>query len=440
MPASRAAQARGAARRWRRTPAARRWASWLMTRRISAVAVCRSSASCVSLNSRAFWIAITAWSAKVLSSACSLGLKPSVSLYAAPMSRDTPSVPMPRPSHSKRRGQIGAVDADALHSRPHVGRSFRVVHQVVEIHHVAAREHQFGKRSGQRHGIHRAYSRCDSFSGRFPELGTAGRRPVHAFELHLAGIVDQEQGDRHGREQPLAALENLVEHRAGVGDRPADELQHLGGRLLRGLRWPSRRPCAPRLRAAALRHGAGGPAPLPPATRAFPAVPGRPPRSARAGRRYRRTGSPAAPAGPAAARPGNCAGERQRRPGAVAQAAAPVSRASISQGETSRSNACALSLRGSFAAATWAGASSGCSTSSTRRAPSNRAVSATMAACSAAPFFSLPRRSGSCARRSSCEANGARVLEDLACIAGLLAVASCRVDMHRIIDDINATR
>ena len=43
-----------------------------MTLRISAVAVCRSSASCVSLNSRAFWIAITAWSAKVLSSAICL--------------------------------------------------------------------------------------------------------------------------------------------------------------------------------------------------------------------------------------------------------------------------------------------------------------------------------------------------------------------------------
>ncbi len=38
------------------------------------------SASCVSLNSLAFWIAITAWSAKVFSSACSAGLKPCVSL------------------------------------------------------------------------------------------------------------------------------------------------------------------------------------------------------------------------------------------------------------------------------------------------------------------------------------------------------------------------
>ena len=37
-----------------------------MTRRISAVAVWRSSASFVSLKSRAFWIAITAWSANGL--------------------------------------------------------------------------------------------------------------------------------------------------------------------------------------------------------------------------------------------------------------------------------------------------------------------------------------------------------------------------------------
>jgi hypothetical protein len=44
----------------------------LITRRISLVAVCRSSASWVSLNKRAFSIAMTAWSAKVCSSATSL--------------------------------------------------------------------------------------------------------------------------------------------------------------------------------------------------------------------------------------------------------------------------------------------------------------------------------------------------------------------------------
>ena len=46
----------------------------LITCSTSAVAVCCSSASLVSLNRRAFWIAITAWSAKVLSSAISLSV------------------------------------------------------------------------------------------------------------------------------------------------------------------------------------------------------------------------------------------------------------------------------------------------------------------------------------------------------------------------------
>jgi hypothetical protein len=45
-----------------------------MTFRISAVAVCRSSASFVSLKSRTFSIAITAWSAKVLTSSICLSL------------------------------------------------------------------------------------------------------------------------------------------------------------------------------------------------------------------------------------------------------------------------------------------------------------------------------------------------------------------------------
>ena len=44
----------------------------LMTCSTSAVAVCCSSASFVSLNRRTFWIAITAWSAKVLSSSTRL--------------------------------------------------------------------------------------------------------------------------------------------------------------------------------------------------------------------------------------------------------------------------------------------------------------------------------------------------------------------------------
>ncbi len=64
------------------------------TRSTSALAVCCSSASCVSWNRRAFWIAITAWSAKVFSSARSR------SLNGRGGRRITFSVPMPRPCHS----------------------------------------------------------------------------------------------------------------------------------------------------------------------------------------------------------------------------------------------------------------------------------------------------------------------------------------------------
>ena len=60
----------------------------------SAVAVCCSSASLVSLNSRTFSIAITAWSAKVCSSAISLLGKRARARAA------TPIAPMPRPSRS----------------------------------------------------------------------------------------------------------------------------------------------------------------------------------------------------------------------------------------------------------------------------------------------------------------------------------------------------
>ena len=45
----------------------------LMTRRMSALAVWLASASFVSLKSRTFWIAMTAWSANVCNSAISSG-------------------------------------------------------------------------------------------------------------------------------------------------------------------------------------------------------------------------------------------------------------------------------------------------------------------------------------------------------------------------------
>ena len=62
-----------------------------ITCRISLVAVWRCSASCVSLNNSAFWIAIAAWSAKVCSSETSSGGN------APACSRPTPMTPMALP-------------------------------------------------------------------------------------------------------------------------------------------------------------------------------------------------------------------------------------------------------------------------------------------------------------------------------------------------------
>ena len=72
-----------------------------ITFRMSAVAVCRSSASRVSLNSRAFSIAITAWSAKVRSSVNSLSLN---TVFGA---RATEIMPMLRPSQT-----IGVITSE----------------------------------------------------------------------------------------------------------------------------------------------------------------------------------------------------------------------------------------------------------------------------------------------------------------------------------------
>ena len=65
------------------SPGRRSWLRWRLRP--------AARASCVSLNSRAFWIAITAWSAKVLSSAISLSLKGFIG------TRATAKAPMPLP-------------------------------------------------------------------------------------------------------------------------------------------------------------------------------------------------------------------------------------------------------------------------------------------------------------------------------------------------------
>ena len=48
-------------------------------------------------------------------------------------------------------------------------------------------------------------------------------------EVQLAIVAGEHDADLVAGEQPFAAAQDLVEHRLRVGDRAADDLQHLGG-------------------------------------------------------------------------------------------------------------------------------------------------------------------------------------------------------------------
>jgi hypothetical protein len=89
----------------------------LITLSTSAVAVCCSSASWVSLKRRAFSIAITAWSAKVLSRAISLGRN------GARLLRETTIAPMPRSSSSKGANRTTSIPVASMPRRAPEGTS-----------------------------------------------------------------------------------------------------------------------------------------------------------------------------------------------------------------------------------------------------------------------------------------------------------------------------
>ena len=116
-----------------------------MTCRISAVAVCCSSASvssrfcaCNSLNSRAFSIAITAWSAKVLSSAISFSENSPTAARPTKIDADAASLPqhrreddrlwslMPCSRAGRTRARLGSVvDVGVVHRRGAAGSPCR---------------------------------------------------------------------------------------------------------------------------------------------------------------------------------------------------------------------------------------------------------------------------------------------------------------------------
>ena len=190
----------------------------LMTFRISAVAVCCSSASvssrfraCNSLKSRAFSIAITAWSAKVLSSAISFSENsPTI---ARPTKIDADAAPLPQHRREDHR-----LCCRRSWPTPHVFGHVRRL-DVGVVHDAALQDRRPGARllaQRNREVPHQA-----------PPVGT-----VVGAQVYRAVIADEADAHVPAREEPLAALQDLLEHRLRVRHRARDHLEHLGGSLL----------------------------------------------------------------------------------------------------------------------------------------------------------------------------------------------------------------
>ena len=159
------------------------------------------------MNSRAFWIAITAWSAKVPSSSISL------SENGRGGWRMTAIEPMPRPSHS-----IGAQSTEKLPIKSITPRSdSRCI----------GNDAASGRCSARRSAITRPVIVCSSGLGNV-RTHRVQRRTAPRRGMHLAVVPDEEDAELLDREKMLAAVEDLVEHRRRVGHGAADDLQHVG--------------------------------------------------------------------------------------------------------------------------------------------------------------------------------------------------------------------
>ena len=179
-----------------------------MTCSTSAVAVCCSSASLVSLNSRTFSIAITAWSAKVSQQPISLSAKrPHRRRDRQRWRRSTR-----RPAASARPARCGSRWRD-WH-----GRANRVV--AVEQRGHVVDMHRHG-RSTNGAADHRRAPRAASATSRLRFSAVVEHAAGHRAQL----IAVQQRRPELVSAGPAGAtqLRDRLEHRLRVGDRTADD-------------------------------------------------------------------------------------------------------------------------------------------------------------------------------------------------------------------------
>ena len=181
--------------------------------RIAAVAVWRSSASCVSLNSRTFWIAITAWSAKVASKA-DLPLRERPFGFGHRDRADGAAVL--QHGHDQQRPVAGG-DGQLARRGGHVRGALHVLQVNDPVFRNGARRQVVGVHR------HREQPLCH---------GQCVAHPVVVRDQVNDAVLHQQARAVHPVAQAHGALHDGIEDRLRVRGRAGDHLQDLGrGRL-----------------------------------------------------------------------------------------------------------------------------------------------------------------------------------------------------------------
>ena len=184
-----------------------------MTSRTSAVAVCCSNASRVSVISRVFSIAMTAWSAKVRTSSICRSVNGSTRWRASAMHARSAR---PRATAARRRTVRMPAERDRLRHR-----IFRIGGDVV-------RRGRHCRSSATRPAMLLRSSRRDHVMCAPSHRIRGGNRemsPRSRYTIALARRID----GHIGIAEPRSGLDQRVEHRLQVEGRAADDLQDVAG-------------------------------------------------------------------------------------------------------------------------------------------------------------------------------------------------------------------
>ncbi len=132
----------------------------------------------------------------------------------------------------QRHGQRGVVPPHPLRGQLCPDGGVGVIERVTQLERAAGPEQLAGRRVIHRARIGRTPGGLQGGHHVASKFGPCGGRGMHALHIQQPGLIDEEEVEERRREQLLAALQDLVEYRRGIGHGVADHVQHFRrGRL-----------------------------------------------------------------------------------------------------------------------------------------------------------------------------------------------------------------